>query len=1178
MAPSMATNMIHLHSPQTIDAVFRQRAAQHPDRIAAEFLNDGDGRAVYTYGRLDACARSVAVWLQRRGIRGCRALLLYDHARDFLPAFLGCLYAGVTAVPLPPPRNRRSLPRVAAVVANAQASVVLTTPGMLDQFRDAAQQHPQLAGVPWAASGVLPVEFVDDWDGPVSRQQDLALLQYTSGSTGDPKGAAISHGNVLHNSACISRRFGHDERARIMLWLPFHHDMGLIGGLLHPLLVGATLQRLPPATVVRQPARWLQAISTFRATTSGAPNFAYEMCLERVTDAQCADLDLSSWQVAFNGAEPVRAETLDRFAERFKCSGFRREAFYPCYGMAETTLLLSSANCRRGPTIRAFDEAALKDHRAVPAAATAAARQLVGCGQVIDDHQLAIVDPTARRILPPGAVGEIWTSGPSTAQGYWNRPDVTVQTFGDPPLEVPAEMPGRRWLRTGDLGFIDDGELFVTGRLKDLIIVRGKNHYPQDIEATVESAHEALQIGGSAAFSVDDGHHASTIVAVELNRRHWRNAPVREIVSAVRAAVSEQHQLEIPTAVLLQPAALPKTSSGKVQRRKCRQMFLDQTLAEIHRETNMTIPTIGPACGLTAAALQQTPAYTRPSAIVAHLKRTLAEMLHSDAGALDSQQSIRDLTLDSMQLLQLKLEIDDLLGREFDVEKFLTMPTIGQLARWCADEIVDAPMVEPAAIAETSTADSLLALSHSTAPGPEDCSDSSNLARFNQDFFGYMLDLMRRYGELVQFRWGAQLLYLVANPDDVKEIFSADWETYIRGAVWSPFQSIMGKHGLITSEGDSWRNLRDISRAAFSHQACERDAQQIAPIVGRYVASLRGRADGTEELDVMADMKRLTLQVIMQKLATAAPDDKRIAALADALEPLDDLWNVPSRFISQSNFSAAHLSENQTFINHHQQVMRTLDPLIYSYVDSHVHGDVDADDMLNAYIKSDVYLRLPTGQRRQFLRDMAVTMILTGFDTTSAALFWTIHLLAKHVDKQEKLQWELDDASGEVDVASLVKLPYLQAVIYESLRLYPPVWFVGREVTRDATLRGFDIPQGAFMLASPYIVHRNPWIWPDPLTFRPERFLDGNGSPFNRPGYIPFGTGPRFCIGRPLAMQEIAIVIQRLFSKFQFTSSAPVAPDLGTAFTLRPRNRVTFQAKLRSSKPIAEDHPAKAAE
>jgi cytochrome P450 len=290
------------------------------------------------------------------------------------------------------------------------------------------------------------------------------------------------------------------------------------------------------------------------------------------------------------------------------------------------------------------------------------------------------------------------------------------------------------------------------------------------------------------------------------------------------------------------------------------------------------------------------------------------------------------------------------------------------------------------------------------------------------------------------------------------------------------------------------------------------------------------------------------------------------------------LWNVPSRFISQSNFSAAHLSENQTFINHHQQVMRTLDPLIYSYVDSHVHGDVDADDMLNAYIKSDVYLRLPTGQRRQFLRDMAVTMILTGFDTTSAALFWTIHLLAKHADKQEKLQWELDDASGEVDVASLVKLPYLQAVIYESLRLYPPVWFVGREVTRDATLRGFDIPQGAFMLASPYIVHRNPWIWPDPLTFRPERFLDGNGSPFNRPGYIPFGTGPRFCIGRPLAMQEIAIVIQRLFSKFQFTSSAPVAPDLGTAFTLRPRNRVTFQAKLRSSKPIAEDHPAKAAE
>jgi len=1169
--------MIDPATPQTIDAVFRRRAAQHPDRVAAEFLHDGDGRTVYTYGRLDACARSVASSLQRRGIRGGRALLLYDHARDFLPAFFGCLYAGVIAVPLPAPRHRRSLPRVAAVAANAQASVVLAGPGVLDRSGDAARQHPQLAGLPWVSTGLLPVELADDWSGPASREQDVAFLQYTSGSTGDPKGVAISHGNVLHNSVCISRRLGHDERTRLMLWLPFYHDMGLIGGLLHPLLIGATLQRLPLATMVRQPVRWLQAISTFRATTSGAPNFAYELCLERVTDAQCAELDLSSWQVAFTGAEPVRAETLDRFAERFKRCGFRRDAFYPCYGMAETTLVLSAGDRRHGPTIRAFDEAALKDHRAIPAADAAAARRLVGCGQVIDDHQLAIVDPAARRILPPGAVGEIWTSGPSTAQGYWNRPDVTAQTFGDPPADAPAEMRGRRWLRTGDLGFVDDGELFVTGRLKDVIIVRGKNHYPQDVEATVDSAHEALQIGGAAAFSVDDGRHESTVVAVELSRRSRRNPPVREIVAAVRAAVSAQHQLEIAAVVLLRPATLPKTSSGKVQRRKCREMFLNQTMAEIHRETNMTTPSTDPARGLTAAALQQTPAGARPSAIVADLKRTLAEMLRCDAGALDSQQSIRDLNLDSMQFLQLKLQIDDLLGREFDLERFLTMPTIGQLAQWCAEEIADAPAVDPAALAEASTADSPPASSHCAAPGPEDRSDLQNLARFNQDFFGYMLDLTRRYGELVRFRWGDQLLHLVANPDDIKEIFNADREIYVRGAVWSPFQAIMGQHGLITSEGDHWRSLRDISRSAFTHQACERDARQIAPIVDRYVASLQVRAGGGEELDVMADMKQLTLQVIMQKLAAAQPDDERIAALAEVLEPLDDLWNVPSRFISQSNSSAARLSEDRTFTDHYQRVMRALDPLVYSYVDSHIDGDVDADDMLNAYIRSDVYLRLPAEQRRQFLRDMAVTTILTGFDTTSAALFWTIHLLAKHADKREKLQQELADVSGDVDVASLVKLPYLQAVICESLRLYPPVWYVGREVTRDTTLRGFDIPQGAFMLASPYIVHRNPWIWSDPLTFQPERFLGGNGSPFNRPGYIPFGTGPRFCIGRPLAMQEIAIVVQRLFGKYQFTSSAPVAPELGTAFTLRPRNRVTFQATLRGSDPVVKGHLAGAA-
>jgi acyl-CoA synthetase (AMP-forming)/AMP-acid ligase II/cytochrome P450/acyl carrier protein len=1169
--------MIDIATPQTIDAVFRQRAEQHPDRVAAEFLHDSDGRTVYTYGRLDASARSVASSLQRRGIRGGRALLLYDHARDFLPAFFGCLYAGVTAVPLPPPRNRRSFPRVAAVATNAKPSVVLTGPGVLDRSGDAARQHPQLAGLPWASTGLLPIELADDWSGPASREQDVAFLQYTSGSTGDPKGVAISHGNVLHNSVCISRRLGHDEWTRLMLWLPFYHDMGLIGGLLHPLLIGATLQRLPLATMVRQPARWLQAISTFRATTSGAPNFAYELCLERVTDAQCAELDLSSWQVAFTGAEPVRPQTLDRFAARFERCGFRRDAFYPCYGMAETTLVLSAGDRRRGPTIRAFDEAALKDHRAIPPAAAAAARRLVGCGQVIDDHHLAIVDPAARRILPPGAVGEIWTSGPSTAQGYWNRPDVTAQTFGDRPADAPAEMRGQRWLRTGDLGFIDDGELFVTGRLKDVIIVRGKNHYPQDVEATVDSAHEALQIGGAAAFSVDDGRHESTVVAVELNRRSRRNPPVREIVAAVRAAVSEQHQLEIAVVVLLRPATLPKTSSGKVQRHKCREMFLDQTLAEIHRETNMTTPSTDPACGLTAAALQQTPAGARPSAIVADVKRTLAEMLRCDAGALDSQQSIRDLNLDSMQFLQLKLQIDDLLGREFDPERFLTMPTIGQLAQWCAEEIADAPAVEPAAVGEASTADSRPASSHCAAPGPEDRSDLENLARFNQDFFGYMLDLTRRYGELVRFRWGDQLLHLVANPDDIKEIFNADRQTYIRGAVWSPFQAIMGQHGLITSEGDYWRSLRDISRSAFSHQACERDARQIAPIVDRYVAALQVRAIGGEELDLMADMKQLTLQVIMRKLVAAAPDDERIAALADVLDPLDNLWNVPSRFFSHSNSGTARLSEDRIFTARYHQVMGALDPLIYSYVDSHIDSDADdANDMLDGYIQSEVCLRLPLEQRRQFLRDMAVTTILTGFDTTSAALFWAIHLLAKHADKREKLQRELDE-SGDIDVTSLVTLPYLHAVIYESLRLYPPGWYVGREVTRETKLRGFAIPQGAFMLLSPYVVHRNPWIWSDPLSFKPERFLDGNGSPFNRPGYMPFGTGPRFCIGQPLAMREIAIVVQRLFSRFDFTSSAPVAPELGTAFTLRPRNRVTFQATLRGSNPVVEGHLAGAA-
>ena len=529
--------------------LLRLRATVQPERRAFTFLGDGETQtAASTYAELDQQGRSIGAAIQQKTQPGDRVLLLYPQGLEYIAAFFGCLYAGTIAVPAYPPRRKRASSRLQAIVADCEASLVLTSSAIAQALR----QTGDLAQVPWVITEELPLGGEDDWREPEVTSESLAFIQYTSGSTGLPKGVMLSHGNLIHNERMIQAAFEQTAESIVAGWLPMYHDMGLIGNVLQPVYSGSHCVLMSPVHFLQRPLRWLQAISQYKATTSGGPNFAYDLCVRKISAEQAAQLDLSTWSVAFNGAEPIRHGTLERFASHFESSGFRSDAFRPCYGLAEATLLVSMAG---GP--RVIDDGDT--------------RSLVSSGQTILDQKIAIVDPETLTECAPGETGEIWISSRSVAQGYWNQPEETERVFrahlanGDGPF-----------LRTEDLGLMRDGELYVTGRLKDLIIIRGRNHYPQDIEQAVEESHPALRPGCGAAFSVDANDEERLVVVQEIDRH--RDSEAAAAIAAIRDAVTERHDLQVYAVVLIGAGTLPKTTSGKVQRRACKQLFVEDRL------------------------------------------------------------------------------------------------------------------------------------------------------------------------------------------------------------------------------------------------------------------------------------------------------------------------------------------------------------------------------------------------------------------------------------------------------------------------------------------------------------------------------------------------------------------------------------------------------------------------
>ena len=683
-------------APATLLDLMRHRAERYRDKIAFDYSTGGEEESRLTYQELDIKARAIASTLQRQGAAGERVLVLCPSGLDFVAGLFGCIYAGAVAVPVHPPVGHRLMARVASIVADAQAGFALATADSHAELKSVMDGFADGRSLQWYAADAAVPTAAAEWVAPDVDGDATAVVQYTSGSTSSPKGVVLTHRNLLHNLEAIRRAWNGDDDAIGVFWLPLHHDMGLIGGMLETLFVGGTSFLMPPSAFIERPMRWLEALSRCGGTITAAPNFAYQLCVERSTAEERAALDLSKWSTAMCGAEPVRPSTLQRFADAFGPAGFRPEAFDPVYGLAEATLLVSGGSDSAGPVVRHLDAVALREHHVVdvppehPAAAT-----FVGCGRAQHGIEVVIVEPVTRRPCRPDEVGEIWIAAASVGRGYWGKPAETEETFS----AFLSDTGHGPFLRTGDLGFLLDGELFVAGRLKDVIIIRGANYYPNDIEATAQDSHPALLPGRGAAFSVtppSDGAE-QLIVVQEVDRSRIREVDVSEVIDGIRTAITEQHEIRAHAVILVDPLRIPTTSSGKIRRSACRQRFLDGELdvfgewhAPTPRDPHPAAPPAEEAPGGAGRGAGEIAAW-----FVSQLSQELG-LLPTE---IDTSQSFAYYGLDSIHAIRLANALQAWLGRKVSPTLAYDYPTIDLLSAHLAG---DAPAEQRAAIAAGS--------------------------------------------------------------------------------------------------------------------------------------------------------------------------------------------------------------------------------------------------------------------------------------------------------------------------------------------------------------------------------------------------------------------------------------------------------------------------------------------
>ncbi|MGV6808428.1 MAG: condensation domain-containing protein [bacterium] len=694
----------------TLVDLLKYRVQHQAQKMAYTFLRDGEiPETTYHFAELDRQARMIAAHLQQTMPMGSRALLLYPNGVEYIAAFFGCLYAGVIAVPVYPPRRNRSDRRLKSIAEDTNPRIILTTSEIKKRIENKKQLQfvPELKTYTWLATDELADSLADAWQAPAINGETLAFLQYTSGSTGQPKGVMVSHANLLQNLFELSHTFDFTQESIMVTWLPIFHDMGLIYGVLGPLYSGHSCYIMMPAAFLQKPFRWLKALSDFKGTHTSAPNFAYDLCVQRAQQEQWHDLalDLSQWRVAMNGAEPVRKETLSRFQQTFAPYGFRESALCPGYGLAEATLMLSAINAPDHWHCLSINADALSRDQinilpeVLNTTETGKSIQAMSCGTSEPDVTLRIVHPQTKRRCLSHQVGEIWAKGASIAKGYWQNPQATAETFQ---ARILDDSDSDVYMRTGDLGFIHNNELYITGRLKDVIVIRGANYYPNDIEQTVEQSHHALSASGAAAFAITVKGDTQLVVMQEVKRTALKSFVLDEVVQAVREAVAEQHALSLSALILIKPATLPKTSSGKVQRSACRQAFIDKAIdKEVARwekeqpilSADKTSQVVTTSTSLWLQRLDKASAFETLLLLHQCVLANVRQLLRvNELAQLDVTTQFSQLGMDSLQQVELSRLLSEQLAVDLPATTMFEYASISQLVQHLARHYWQIPL------------------------------------------------------------------------------------------------------------------------------------------------------------------------------------------------------------------------------------------------------------------------------------------------------------------------------------------------------------------------------------------------------------------------------------------------------------------------------------------------------
>jgi len=1084
-------------TPPSLLHRLRQLSAERPDSLAYEFTDRGHSASL-TYRQLEERVAALANRLAETGPQESPVLLLLPAGLDFIASFLAVLALGVPAIPLPAPNRRQGLAHLEHIVRLCGAGRAVMSRGLAAQrsaWPPAVAALAALVPDEAAAAAGCRLSTTSSQD-----PQAAAFLQFTSGSTRTPRGARITHANLMANLAQIADVFGLGPQDRGVFWLPPHHDMGLVGGLLGGLHAGVPIHFFSPAQFLLNPLLWLRELSRRAATISGAPDFAYRLCARRAERDGVEGLDLSHWRTAFVGADTIRPSTLDWFTRLFAPVGFSSSAFLTCYGLAEATLLVSGGRRRR----------VLPLPENLPAGDLSIDRGITSCGAPATGLDLRIVDPASAEPLPADRIGEIWVAGPSVADGYCEDGEETAGTFG----ARCADGSGP-YLRTGDLGFLNDGELFVCGRLKDLILIRGRNFFAQDLEAALLPLHPDL---ASEALVVLDrpGAEETALVAVQ-------EVPARftgDLAALGREAnrrMAEEAGLFVHELVLVKSGSLPRTTSGKLQRPEIRRRLMAGSLARLvgagedDRERG--------ACPF--AGIQPRGSEVRAAA---------AQLLGRAEEDVGLDRPLAELGFDSLRLVELKLSIDAAFGIDLPLAVLESRATLADVnaeadrLRHGADR---APPTPRARLEEPATAP--------RAPGPRESGPHGSMAGFQDSPTDFLCALAREHGAVARFTLNGHLFHSVSEPEEVRRVFG-ELDTFIKGESWRGSQVTMGL-GLLHADGEAWAIQRRIAAPLFTPLRVEAYAEGIEAAADRWVET---RLAG-EPFALLPALQDLTLELILHVLFGRC-DPAVHREIAPLLRSLGRALDVPA-FYALGDGNAEY-----------KDLLGRWWASIARIVEED-GGAAPPDSVFGRWRDSEHVSRLAPDQCRGHLADMLATMLVAGYDTTSVILCWAVMHLVQSPEYQDAIR--LDGSTDSGDLAS----PMLTAVLHETLRLHPPGWFVVREVARDTELRGYPVQAGSCVVASAYVVHRSPWLWPEPEQFRPARFLDSRAAqPTGR--YFPFGLGRRLCVGMPLAMMEMRQILGALLRRAAIEPVGAVAMEPGRSFILSPARPP--QVRLRS--------------